>query len=102
MSPVEECRSRAGSKLSARGKFAIGLVRIEASKTDEAVSISLAGYWVVIALLELEPAFTGKQTLLVFLRDGKPLGDKASESQFDGLCGIKQASPMRRRRTGLG
>src|SRR5215470_15892197 len=34
------------------------------------------GYRVVIALPELDPAFTEKQTLLVFLRDGKPLGDK--------------------------
>ena len=34
------------------------------------------GYRVVIALPELDPAFTDKQTLLVFLRDGKPLGEK--------------------------
>jgi hypothetical protein len=34
------------------------------------------GYRVVIALPELDPAFTNKQTLLVFLRDGKPLGEK--------------------------
>jgi len=34
------------------------------------------GYRAVIALPELDPAFTDKQTLLVFLRDGKPLGDK--------------------------
>ena len=34
------------------------------------------GYRVVIALPELDPAFTDKQTLLAFLRDGKPLGDK--------------------------
>jgi hypothetical protein len=34
------------------------------------------GYRVVIALPELDPAFTDKQTLLVFLRDGKQLGDK--------------------------
>ena len=33
-------------------------------------------YRVVIALPELDPAFTDKQTLLVFLRDGKPLGEK--------------------------
>ena len=34
------------------------------------------GYRAVIALPELDPAFTDKQALLVFLRDGKPLGDK--------------------------
>jgi hypothetical protein len=34
------------------------------------------GYRVVIALPELDPAFTDKQTLLVFLRDGKLLGEK--------------------------
>jgi hypothetical protein len=34
------------------------------------------GYRAVIALPELDPAFTDKQTLLGFLRDGKPLGGK--------------------------
>jgi len=34
------------------------------------------GYRVVIALPELDPAFTDKQTVLAFLRDGKPLGEK--------------------------
>ena len=34
------------------------------------------GYRAVIALPELDSAFTDKQALLVFLRDGKPLGDK--------------------------
>src|ERR1700737_1186317 len=34
------------------------------------------GYRVVISLPELDPAFTDKQTLLAFLRDGKPLGEK--------------------------
>src|SRR5215475_9311643 len=34
------------------------------------------GYRVVMALPELDPAFTDKQTLLAFLRDGKPLGEK--------------------------
>lgn len=34
------------------------------------------GYRVVMALPELDPAFTDKQTLLVFLRDGKPLGEQ--------------------------
>jgi hypothetical protein len=34
------------------------------------------GYQAVIALPELDPAFTDKQTMLAFLRDGKPLGEK--------------------------
>jgi len=34
------------------------------------------GYRVVIALPELDPAFADKQTVLAFLRDGKPLGEK--------------------------
>lgn len=34
------------------------------------------GYHVVIALPELDSAFTDKQTLLAFLRNGKPLDDK--------------------------
>jgi|SRR5580693_8112573 hypothetical protein len=33
------------------------------------------GYRVVIALPELDPAFTDKQVLLAFLKDGKPLDD---------------------------
>jgi hypothetical protein len=34
------------------------------------------GYRAVIALPELDPAFTDKQIVLVFLKDGKPLDDK--------------------------
>lgn len=34
------------------------------------------GYRAVIALPELDPAFTDKQTVLAFLRNGKPLGEK--------------------------
>ena len=34
------------------------------------------GYRAVIALPELDPAFTDKQTLLAFSRGGKPLSDK--------------------------
>lgn len=34
------------------------------------------GYRVVIALPELDPAFTDKQIVLAFLRDGKPLDKK--------------------------
>jgi len=33
------------------------------------------GYRAIIALPELDPAFTDKQTILAFLRDGKPLGE---------------------------
>lgn len=34
------------------------------------------GYRVVIALPELDPAFTDKQFVLAFLKDGKPLNEK--------------------------
>lgn len=34
------------------------------------------GYRVVMALPELDPAFTDKQIVLAFLEDGKPLGEK--------------------------
>lgn len=34
------------------------------------------GYRAVIALPEVDPAFTDKQIVLAFLRDGKPLGEK--------------------------
>ena len=34
------------------------------------------GYRAVIALPELDPAFTDKQIVLAFLKDGKPLDDK--------------------------
>jgi hypothetical protein len=34
------------------------------------------GYRAVIAMPELDPAFTDKQIMLAFLRDGKPLGEK--------------------------
>jgi len=34
------------------------------------------GYRAVIALPELDPAFTDRQTVLAFLRDGKPLDEK--------------------------
>jgi hypothetical protein len=34
------------------------------------------GYRVVIALPELDPAFTDKQVVLAFSKDGKPLDDK--------------------------
>jgi len=34
------------------------------------------GYRVVIALPEIDPAFTDKQVVLAFLKDGKPLDEK--------------------------
>ena len=34
------------------------------------------GYRVVIALPELDPAFTDKQVVLAYLKDGKPLDEK--------------------------
>ncbi|MGA8491729.1 MAG: molybdopterin-dependent oxidoreductase [Terriglobales bacterium] len=34
------------------------------------------GYHVVIALPELDPAFTDKQVILAFIKDGKPLDEK--------------------------
>jgi hypothetical protein len=34
------------------------------------------GYRAVIALPEIDPAFTSKQMILAFLKDGKPLDDK--------------------------
>jgi hypothetical protein len=34
------------------------------------------GYNVVLALPELDPAFTDKQVVLAFLKNGKPLDDK--------------------------
>jgi hypothetical protein len=34
------------------------------------------GYRAVIALPEIDPAFTDRQTVLAFLRDGKPLSEK--------------------------
>jgi hypothetical protein len=51
---------------SMRGKRLSSCLLVEA--TD--------GYRAIIALPELDPAFTDKQTLLAFLRDGKPLGEK--------------------------
>ena len=51
---------------SMRGKQLANCLLVEAAD----------GYRVVIALPELYPAFTDKQTVLAFLRDGKPLGEK--------------------------
>ena len=50
---------------------------IKGKRLAECLVVEAAdGYRVVIALPELDPAFTDRQTLLVFLRDGKPLGEK--------------------------
>jgi hypothetical protein len=51
---------------SMKGKRLASCLLVEASD----------GYRVVLALPELDPAFTDKQTLLAFLRDGKPLGEQ--------------------------
>lgn len=40
------------------------------------IAEAVDGYRVVIALPELDPAFTDKQIVLAFLKDGKPLDDK--------------------------
>jgi hypothetical protein len=44
--------------------------------TNSLLVESADGYRAVIELPELEPAFTDKQTLQAFLRDGKPRGEK--------------------------
>jgi len=49
-----------------RGKRLASCLLVEASD----------GYQVVIALPEIDPAFTDKQVVLAFLKDGKPLDDK--------------------------
>jgi hypothetical protein len=49
-----------------RGKRLASCLLVEASD----------GYRVVIALPEIDPAFTDKQVVLAFLKDGKPLDDK--------------------------
>ena len=51
---------------SMRGKRLTNCLLIEAAD----------GYRAVIALPELDPAFTDKQAILALLRDGKPLGEK--------------------------
>jgi hypothetical protein len=40
------------------------------------------GYRVVIALPEIDPAFTDKQFVLAFLKDGKPLDDDDKEGPY--------------------
>ena len=59
-------RAGVGFGETMRGKRLASCLLVEASD----------GYRAVIALLELDPAFTDKQVLLAFLKDGKPLDDK--------------------------
>jgi hypothetical protein len=47
---------------------------------------------VVIALPELDPAFTDKQILLVFLRNGKPLDGK--EGPYRIVIPDEKGSPV--------
>jgi hypothetical protein len=50
---------------------------IKGKRLTECVLVEAAdGYRVVIALPELDPAFTDKQTVLGFLKGGKPLDEK--------------------------
>jgi hypothetical protein len=51
---------------SIKGKRLVSCLLVEAAD----------GYRVVIALPELDPAFTDKQVVLALLRDGKPLNEK--------------------------
>ena len=65
---LEAVLEKAGVKFgeTLKGKRLASCVLVEAAD----------GYRVVIALPELDPAFTDKQILLAFLKDGKPLNDK--------------------------
>jgi hypothetical protein len=65
---LEAVLERAGVKFgeTLKGKRLASCVLVEAAD----------GYRVVIALPELDLAFTDKQILLTFLKDGKPLNDK--------------------------
>jgi hypothetical protein len=59
-------RAGVGFGETMRGKRLASCLLVEASD----------GYRAVIALPELDPAFTDKQVLLAFLKDGKPLDEK--------------------------
>ena len=65
---VKALLERAGAAFgeSLRGKRMASCLLVEAAD----------GYRVVIALPEIDPAFTDKQVLLAFLRNGKPMDDK--------------------------
>ena len=59
-------------------KAGVGLGEsVKAKRLASCLMVQAAdGYRVVIALPELDPAFTDKKVLLVFLRNGKPLDEK--------------------------
>jgi len=65
---LESVLEKAGVTLgeSMKGKRLANCLLVEAAD----------GYRAVIALPELDPAFTDKQTVLALLRDGKPLDEK--------------------------
>jgi len=65
---LEAALEKAGVQFgeSLRGKRLASCLLVEAAD----------GYRAVIALPEIDPAFTDKQTVLAFLKDGKPLDDK--------------------------
>ena len=66
--PVKAALEKAGVEFgeSLKGKRLASCLLVEAAD----------GYRVVIALPELDPAFTDKQILVAFLRDGQPLDAK--------------------------
>jgi hypothetical protein len=65
---LEAVLEKAGVQLgeTLRGKRLASCLLVEAAD----------GYRAVIALPEIDPAFTSKQVILAFLKDGKPLDDK--------------------------
>ena len=66
--PLKAVLEKAGVRFgeTLKGKRMASCLLVEASD----------GYHVVIALPEIDPAFSDKQVVLTFLRDGKPLDDK--------------------------
>jgi hypothetical protein len=66
--PLKALLERAGVGFgeTMKGKLLASCLLVEAAD----------GYRVVIALPEIDPGFTDKQVLLVFLKDGKPLDAK--------------------------
>ena len=66
--PVKAVLEKAGVGFgeALKGKRLVSCLLVEAAD----------GYRVVIALPELDPAFTDKQIVLAFLKDGKPLDEK--------------------------
>jgi hypothetical protein len=66
--PLEAVLEKAGVQFgeTLRGKRLASCLLVEAAD----------GYRAVIALPEIDPAFTNKQVVLAFSKDGKPLDDK--------------------------